>query len=415
MNIIKSDPNFVGGFINATHGSLLGQHLQNLNADVLSNVAVTINGIGESFEPESLFLWARAVMTMATCDSLLGTHNPMKDDASLVDALWYVLPSLYEAIQLIWPCRDFEAGMMLLVLDLLPSMVAPRAYSGREKLQAALGAYYTKEYDLEPGVAQITKVRAAHFRKYKMNSMDIGRLEIALVHVTTANAIPTLFWLIAFIAADPELTATIRAELASIITMQPSRNDKREAHLDITKFDRDCPLLVSCYRESIRLTNSQVGVRRVMADTTISDGTTDYLLRKGADIQIPSGISHTATATWGADSASFNPRRFMKPEQGGATANQAKEEKRAYVPFGGGKHLCPGRNFAFAEILGFTAALFVGFDVKARNGELLQVPAIRRANMAEAVAKPFGPGLEMGARFTRMEGWEDVVFKFVTE
>jgi cytochrome P450 len=62
--------------------------------------------------------------------------------------------------------------------------------------------------------------------------------------------------------------------------------------------------------------------------------------------------------------------------------------KKAYFPFSGGKHLCPGMHFAFAEILGTTAALVLGFDILGIDGKLLEVPKIGRSTMAEAVTKP---------------------------
>ena len=216
------------------------------------------------------------------------------------------------------------------------------------------------------------QARAEVYRRHNISTDGIGQMELALLHVSTANAIPTLFWLIAFIASDPALVASLREELPTVITTSKSKDGKREARVDITKLDPDCPLLVSCYREVIRLVNSQLGTRRVMEDTTISDGKTTYLLRKGWDVNMPSGVSQ-------------------------------KEEKRAYIPFGGGKHLCPGRNFAFAEILGFAAALVMGFDVEKDDGGLIEVPDIRRASLGEAVSKPFGKGLAMGAKITRRE------------
>lgn len=258
------------------------------------------------------------------------------------------------------------------------------------------------------------QARAAFYRQYKISADDIGKLELALLHVSTANAIPTLFWLITFIASDPALVASLREELPSVITVSESKDGKREAHVDITKFDPHCPLLVSCYREVVRLVNSQLGTRRVMADTTISDGKSTYLLRKGWDVNMPSGVSHLSTGSWGPNAASFDARRFMKLDAKGTMSEKAKEEKRAYIPFGGGKHLCPGRNFAFAEILGFVAALLMGFDVKAKDGGLIEVPEIRRAKLGEAVSKPFGKGLAMGANITRRQGWEDVVWQFTT-
>ena len=258
------------------------------------------------------------------------------------------------------------------------------------------------------------QARAEVYRRHNISTDGIGQMELALLHVSTANAIPTLFWLIAFIASDPALVASLREELPSVITTSKSKDGKREARVDITKLDPDCPLLVSCYREVIRLVNSQLGTRRVMEDTTISDGKTTYLLRKGWDVNMPSGVSHLHPGSWGPNASSFDARRFMKIEAKGAASEKEKEEKRAYIPFGGGKHLCPGRNFAFAEILGFAAALVMGFDVKKDDGGLIEVPEIRRASLGEAVSKPFGKGLAMGAKITRREGWEDVSWHFTT-
>ncbi len=151
-----------------------------------------------------------------------------------------------------------------------------------------------------------------------------------------------------------------------------------------------------------------------MADTTLSDGKNTYLLRAGTDVNLPSGVSHLSTAAWGPDAALFDPRRFIRTEREGPVSDKVKKEKRAYIPFGGGKHLCPGRNFAFAEILGFVAVMLMGFDIKAKDGDLIEVPEIRRAKLGEAVAKPFGKGAEMGAEISRREGWEEVMWKFTT-
>ncbi|KAL2061782.1 hypothetical protein VTL71DRAFT_7160 [Oculimacula yallundae] len=394
---LKNDPGFIPDMVKVIHGSMLGEHLYKMNADALNDVAITINKLTDTFNPDSLYLWIRETLTMATCNTLLGSHNPMKDDKSLVDALW-----------------DFEAGLFSLVLGIMPSIVAPKAYKARETVQAALRTYYGHGYDLEPDVAKLTKARAEHYRRYKLSSKDIGDFELALLHVSTANAVPTVFWLVAFIVSDPALVATLREELKSVITISKLKGGKRQAKIDITRLDPDCPLLVSSYREVVRLVNSQLGTRRVMADCTISDGKSTYLLRKGWDINMPSGVSHLSTESWGPNAASFDARRFMKLDVKEVMSEKAKEEKRAYIPFGGGKHLCPGRNFAFAEILGFTAALVMGFDVKAKDGGLITVPVIRRAKLGEAVSKPEGDGLTMGAKITRRAGWEDVVWEFTT-
>ncbi|CZS92162.1 uncharacterized protein RAG0_02645 [Rhynchosporium agropyri] len=366
-----------------------------MNTFALKDVALTFNEMKDAFEPDSLYLWIRDVLTMATCNSLLGSHNPMKSDKSLVEALW-----------------DFDAGVFLLVLNIMLWIVAPNAYKARETLQAALRKYYGANHDLEPDVAKLTKVSqstsapcpcigktsplsnfldfkhykrvmatngsiigsCSYYKKYDLGTDDTGNFELALLNVSTANAILTVFWLVAFIVSDPALIASIREELQAVITISEPKNGKRQAEVDITKLEDDCPLLVSSYREVIRLINSQLGTRRVMADTTISDEKSTYLLRKGWDILIPAGVPHRSTEVWGPNAASFDARRFMKLDTKGAMSEKAKEEKQAYIPLNGGKHLFPGRNFAFAEMLGFIATLIVGFDVKAKDGGLITVP-----------------------------------------
>lgn len=89
--------------------------------------------------------------------------------------------------------------------------------------------------------------------------------------------------------------------------------------------------------------------------------------------------------------------------------------KKAYFPFSGGKHLCPGMHFAFAEILRTTAALVLGFDILGIDGKLLEVPKIGRSTVAEAVTKPEREGQEMGARFSMRRGWENVIWKFTAD
>jgi hypothetical protein len=66
-----------------------------------------------------------------------------------------------------------------------------------------------------------------------------------------------------------------------------------------------CLLLVSAYHETHRLTNSHIGVRRVMTDTWISDGDYTYLLKAGADVQMPAEITHLSPKHLGPDCPSL--------------------------------------------------------------------------------------------------------------
>lgn len=247
-----------------------------------------------------------------------------------------------------------------------------------------------------------------------MSDHEIGECELGLLHGALANTSPILFWLLVHILASAFLMATIRSELLGIITSTPTASGKRELSINITKFESHCPLLVSAYCEALRLANSHIGVRRVMTDTWISDGDSKSLLRAGADVQMPAEVTHLSSGTWGTTAKVFDAARFLKAEsRTGKDSQELKEQRKAYHPFGGGKHLCPGKNIAFAPCLGVVAMLLLGFEVQGLDDELFKVPEIRSVKFGEAVAKPFGEGLKMGALIQRCGGWEDVLWRFV--
>lgn len=87
----EKNPAFLSEFVRLVHGAMAGEYLHKMNAHALNRVAVSINSLGRSFEPDSLYYWLRNMMTVATCDALLGSHNPINADSDLVDALWYVI------------------------------------------------------------------------------------------------------------------------------------------------------------------------------------------------------------------------------------------------------------------------------------------------------------------------------------
>jgi cytochrome P450 len=89
--------------------------------------------------------------------------------------------------------------------------------------------------------------------------------------------------------------------------------------------------------------------------------------------------------------------------------------KKAFAPFGGGIHLCPGRHFAFAEILGTVAVLVMGYEITAKDGELLPTPTSKEwkgIKFAEAAAKPYGRLANMSGRIRRRQGFDDVIWSF---
>jgi cytochrome P450 len=236
--------------------------------------------------------------------------------------------------------------------------------------------------------------------------------------------------MLVYVFSDPALVEELREEVLKIVTVRGEGRD-RIFEIDITRFQTECPLLVSCYQETTRLTNDQVSTRFIQADTILTAGDRPYLLKKGAVVQLPAGFMHKVPSTWGPNAQAFDPRRFLKPSS--ITSNRApaipesstpedkrvqKERRAAFMPFGGGKHLCPGRHFAFAEILGMVAAMVIGFQILDKDddngGGRLKVPQESMASkkFGEATGKPRGGAEKIGAKIVRREGMEGVRFGF---
>lgn len=264
---------------------------------------------------------------------------------------------------------------------------------------------------------ELTRRRVEVIRSHGITDpYEVARVELALLHGATVNTVPSLFWTIAQIFARPELVAAIRKEALPLVEFAPANPDgEQEAHFPIKLLDSACPLLLSSYREVTRLANKAMSTRHVMSDTLLTDAHGhEYLLRAGSTVAMPA-TAHSAPDVWGSDAHEFQPTRFLN------WSDKASREQRhaAYMPFGGGKHLCPGRNLAKAEILGLVVALALGFEMEdaasGARGRPLTVPEIEAARLGQGVGKPVGlkRGRGLAVRFRVREGWENVRWRFV--
>jgi cytochrome P450 len=293
------------------------------------------------------------------------------------------------------------------MLDFLPYFTAHKAHLGRAKVQAALRAYFRAGYDLDDDVSPFIKRRTFTQRKYGFDSDEFADWDLAMMMVATTNAVPTLFWTVVYVLSSPSTTASIREEVMPITsrTTDPATG-KTSMTIDATKFSSHCPLLCAAYQESMRLSNRQMSFRVAEEDTSVSTGEKTYLIKKNAVVLIPSSLYSEDPKVWGSNAHLFEPARWLrrdgqKESSGVAEAKEAERlQKKAFFPFGGGRRLCPGRHFAFAEILGMVALLVVGFDVVHAPGQLgasreidegpLRVPRRESRFFGEAVPKPVG-------------------------
>ncbi|KAM4064978.1 cytochrome p450 [Hirsutella rhossiliensis] len=396
-NRFREKPEIVVEFFDALHVTVRGEPLHRMNANALNFISSRLDamkGDGE-VRVDNFFLWLREIMTLATTTALLGKKNPLLHDRELIDHLW-----------------TWENALPKMLITPWHQVTNADAFRSREKLQKALGEYYSSRGDHDETVAAVTSARSAVLRKHGLPDSEIGRFEASLLQLATGNTIPTTFWMVANVFTRLDIVERLRAELEPL--MQRRNGDEQDVvSINITRFDEACPLLVSCYRESIRLSNHALCVRRVMEETVISDGRgQSYTLKKGSDVQIPAGFTHRDEDVWGSGAAAYEADRFVG-NQARLSAAAEKRKRSAYIPFGGGKHLCPGRNFAFAEILGASAALILAFDLSADGrGSPVRLPDMATTTIMGGASKPDRLGEGMSLVIKRRPGWEKVKFEF---
>ncbi|KAJ8116812.1 hypothetical protein OPT61_g1847 [Boeremia exigua] len=411
---IRLNPKIFADFTDAIHRSFRTESLAKMNLRWLTDFAAKIDPISQrkpvidpenagqekiveqgAVEVENLFLWCRDFMTLATTTALYGDHDPFVKDKSLIEASWV-----------------YEEAVPYFLLSLFPSLTMPKSYKARKQLQDTFSKYYTAGHHIsDPTTATVTLNRANALTEYGFTGNEIGLLECILPVVSTLNAIPTLYWLLLFVLPQPTLMEKLRAEIAAFVdASQPDSKGARIITMDISRFETALPLLVSCYRETLRLSNHAVCNRHMMEDLTITDQDgRSYLLKKGVDIQLPAGVTHRHTDVWGSDVSQFRADRFVPSTSKATDADRVR--KLAYMPFGGGRHLCPGRNFAFAEIIGSAAVLLLGFDIKPLGMSFEDVQ-MRGPRLSSGTVKPVDSGKGLGARVTPREEFANVAWRF---
>lgn len=271
----------------------------------------------------------------------------------------------------------------------------------------------------------------------------MGDYDIGMMLVATTNAIPTLFWNVVYVLSDESLVSKIREEVMSVISESKDEEGTGAGKMVIgtAKFVEGCPLLYAAYQESMRLSNKSMSIRVAEEDTTVTSAERTYLIKKGSVVLLPSSLHHTSPEIWGGNAAVFEPGRWLKDstsssaipsvpgqklpssaaeEKDGKESKEAERlQKKAFFPFGGGRHLCPGRHFAFAEILGMIALLVVGYEVVMADdtsagptpGGPLRVPEREYRFFGEAIPKPVG---KYDVFIRRRKGFENVTWAFST-
>ncbi|KAI1772252.1 cytochrome P450 [Hypoxylon cercidicola] len=353
-----------------------GPQLDGMNRAMIQEIAKSLDLLqppkGGS-RKVGIYTWLRDAITTATTRSVYGPMNPF-DDKAIVDAFW-----------------EFESGLMSILVGFLPSITARKPIAARTKVAKAFEAYYKAG-----GVQKASALAQNRYQAEIDNNValeDIARYEVGGSIALLVNTAPAAFWTLLLLHSHPGLLDGIRNEIDAC-TETSTENGLTVRTLDITTLKESCPLLLSSYQEVLRSRSMGTSVREVMEDTYLDQ----WLLKKGAMLQMPSRIIHQDAGLWGGDVADFKPRRFLPEEK------QNRPRDICFRAFGGGKTLCPGRHFATNEILAVVAVFIARLDIEPVDGDW-KLPTTVNTNVAAVIMEPDDDiQVEIKAR----RGFEDV-------
>jgi cytochrome P450 len=233
--------------------------------------------------------------------------------------------------------------------------------------------------------------------------------DLAMIVAAHANVLPSCFWNVAEIFSDPALLARMQPVFKQCLssptpTSDPSCEFKQGQETPPSPllpllFDtgpaQSSPLAQSVYAEVQRM--------RVVMFHNRTPAVDDYRLgpfklRKGALVAVPTVVASHDEALWGPARTqkplgSFWADRFLVPDvvvlsdggdgqRGGGGGDREEKDTattavrfstagldgRAWIPYGGGAFICPGKNLAKLEIIGSAAVLAAYFDLEFPHG-----------------------------------------------
>ena len=270
---------------------------------------------------------------------------------------------------------------MTFLLGLIPSFTARKGVAGRARVAKAFEKYF-RAGGHERGSVLIQKRYDVSFRN-GISLEDTARFEVGGALAILVNTAPAAFWILFLVYSCPGLLDDLRKEVDLIMTTNLDNNGSLTRSLDISSVKTRCPLLASTFQEVLRYTAMGTSVRQVMEDIVLDN---QWLLKKGAMVQMPSRIIHKDPSIWGNDVDSFNPRRFMKGEPQ-KTGKGQRPNPAAFRGFGGGTTLCPGRHFATTEVLAVVTMFIMRYNMTPTTGEW-SMPKTANTNVAAVIMEP---------------------------
>lgn len=206
---------------------------------------------------------------------------------------------------------------------------------------------------------------------YTAHSLNFDENIVLIIFYRARNSIASSSWTIFNLYRDPELLATVRAEVDSCAIM----TENGGLQFNIDQLLR-LPVLQAVYAETLRLRMHFYVIRKT---DKVEMKIGNWVIPKGKVIVTPTTVAHMDSNSWNTGFNNEHPvnefwvGRFLnypskntnsdaQPVEDASPTFSTKDREGSWIPYGGGPRQCPGRHFAKRQIL-LTTALFISlFD-----------------------------------------------------
>ncbi|KAK9364904.1 cytochrome P450 [Lipomyces kononenkoae] len=242
-------------------------------------------------------------------------------------------------------------------LKRFPRFLNREGHNARQKVLDELTSFFMDSSRVAQSSVLVRSLYEMFTTSTHQSPADSSGYFFAIIFASKSNSVPAAFWMLANIIADAEL----KAEVESIIAKY---YDPKSDGFDWTALVED-PLIVSCFKETLRLNANVISGRQVTQDFNVKvanqseDHTQEYRLRKGSTIMMSISMLHWNPEVY-PDPMKWIGKRFLE-ENKGNLVRHGEKWRGAYSPWGSGAHMCPGRFLAIYEAviqLVYTLAIF---------------------------------------------------------
>lgn len=248
-------------------------------------------------------------------------------------------------------------------------LTGPHFHDARSRLMPRLKDYLSlvqcQQAPVWPGYPLVKEfLDVAH--SIGLSEEDRAALFLTLVWGFTASPINATSWMLVYFLNDARAFAALRSEVDTVL--EKYHGSVSEMTSDPQAFGaHSFPIIESSIKESLRLTSNATPFRQATCDLDLAHEKTSVKIKEGDFIMSNIRAPHFNPSVY-RDPHTFVFDRFL-----GCGAGD-----QHFFAFGGGKHACKGRMFAFSHIKTFVALLVYLADVKVLNNQ--GVPIIPCAN-----------------------------------